>query len=108
MPLLRMSLRAPMPTPLRQRAISTARARQAPVQQPIERLGSGAPVAVHTDGTPIMPPLHSLGHAMSTNEQQRTTVPSRRERRGAKKQQRIMTRETRKRNTIAALSLIHI
>ena len=102
MPLLRMSLRAPMPMPLRQRAISTARARQAPVQQPIERLGSGAPVAVHTDGTPIMPPLHSLGHAMSTNEQQRTTVPSRRERRGAKKQQRIMTRETRKRNTIAA------
>ena len=72
-------------------AISTARA--APAVQPLERLGSGASVAVHADGTPVAVPAPA---------EDVRRMRSRRESRWLKKQQKLRVRENRKKNTIAA------
>lgn len=72
-------------------AISTARA--APAIQPLERLGSGASVAVHADGTPVAVPAPA---------EDVRRMRSRRESRWLKKQQKLRVRENRKKNTIAA------
>lgn len=73
--------------------MTTSLSIRAPMVRAVDKLGSGAGVPVHADGTPIVPRVPQ------------PTPPaelSRRERRAHRKQQSRTMRENRKRNTIAA------